>query len=123
MSMQIFPSIFATVSPSDELPEYCWKVAFCAFIIACLLSLAVLVHSLITRRRSRWFIPATIASMTFGSVAWLFAAHVYRIDYVAIEMDGTKASPTFLQVQAVSSLPILVSLAALAVNQRRLSQT
>jgi hypothetical protein len=118
--MQIFPSILATVSASDELPEVWWKVAFGAFIIACLLSLAVLVHSLITRRRSRWFIPATIASMTFGSVAWLFAAHVYRIDYVAVEMDGTKASPPFLQAQAVPSLPILAALAALAVYKRRL---
>jgi len=121
--MQLFPSILATVSASDELPEVWWKLASGAFIIACLLSLAVLVRSLVTRRRSRWFIPVTISSMTFGAVAWLFAAHVYRIDYVAFEMDGTKASPPFLQAQAVPSLPILAALAALAVYQRRLSLT
>ncbi len=121
--MQIFSSIFATVSASDELPEVWWKVAFGAFIIACLLSLAVLVHSSITRRRSRWFMPAIIASMTFGSVTWLFAAHVYRIDYSAVEMDGTKASPPFLQALAVPSLPILAALAALVVYQIKLPRT
>jgi hypothetical protein len=121
--MQLFPSILAAASASDELSEAWWEFAFGAFIIACLLSLAVVVRSLVTRRRSRWFMPATIASMTLGSIAWLFAAHVYRIDYVAVEMDGTKASPSFLQAQAVPGIPILASLAALAVYQRRLSRT
>jgi len=121
--MQLFPSILATVSASDELPEVWWKFAFGAFLIACLLSIALLFRSLVTRYRSRWFIPVTIASMTFGSVAWLFAAHVYRIDYVAVEIDGTKASPPFLQAQAVPSLPILAALVALTVYQRRLSRT
>ncbi len=61
--------------------------------------------------------------MAFGLVSWLYAAYVYRIDYVAVEMDGTKASLPFWQEIAVPSLPILASMVALAVYQIRSPRT
>jgi|GEM_PF-3279437 hypothetical protein len=120
--MVIFPSVLATVSASDELPEIWWQLAFAAFILGSLLACVVLVTSLATRRRSAWFLPTTFAAMIFGFAALAFAAHVYRIDYNAVEIDGTKASPPFWQALAFPSLPIVVSLAAFALYRRRLAR-
>ncbi len=121
--MLTFSSLLATVSASDELPEIWWQFAFAAFILGCLLACAVLVACLVIRRRSTWFLPTTFAAMIFGLAGLAFAAHVYRIDYNPVEIDGTKASPPFWQALAVPSLPIIFSLAAFAVYHRRLPLT
>ena len=121
--MLTFASVLATVSASDELPEIWWQFAFAAFILGSLLACVVLVTSVVTRRRSAWFLPTTFAAIIFGLAGLAFAAHVYRIDYNPVEIDGTKASPPFGQVMAVPSLPIIASLAAFAVYHRRLSPT
>lgn len=117
--MQIFSYILATVSPSEELPDVWLEFAITAFYVACLLALVVLTRSFFTRRRSKWFFPTTIFATIFGSAAWLYFAYVYRIDYVAVEMDGTKASSPFWQAMAIPNLPILVSLVALVIYQMR----
>jgi hypothetical protein len=119
--MQCFPSVLATVSASDELPEIWWQSAFAAFLSGCLLAFVVLVTSLVMRRRPAWFLPTAFAAMIFGLAGFVFAAHVYRIDYHAVGTDGTKAPPTFWQALALPGLPIVASLAALAVHYRRLS--
>jgi hypothetical protein len=121
--MPTFSSVLATVSASDELPEIWWQFAFGAFIIGSLLACVVVVNSIVARRRSTWFLPTTFAAMIFGLAGLAFAAHVYRIDYNPVEIDGTKASPPFWQALAVPSLPIIASLAAFAVNHRILSRT
>lgn len=118
--MRTSASVLATVSASDELPEIWWQFAFAAFILGCLLACVALVASVITRRRSTWFLPTMFAAMIFGLAGLAFAAHVYRIDYDPVEIDGTKASAPFWQALAVPSLPIIASLAALAVYYRRL---
>ena len=119
--MLTFPSFLATVSASDELPEIWGQLAFAAFILGSLLACVVLVTSLVARRRSTWFLPTTFAATIFGLAGLAFAAHVYRIDYQPVEIDGTKASPPFWQALAIPALPIMASLAALALHQRRLS--
>ena len=121
--MLTFAYVIATVSASDELPEIWWQFAFAAFILGSLLALFALVNSVVTHRRSAWFLPTTFAAMIFGLAGLAFAAHVYRIDYNPVEIDGTKASPLFWQELAVPSLPIIASLAAFAVYHRRLSPT
>ena len=117
------PSIIATVTASDELPEVWWQYAFAAFLLGCLLTCVVLVTSLVARRRSVWFLPTAFAGMIFGFAGLAFASHVYRIDYQAAEIDGTKASPPFWQALAVPSLPILATIAALTVYHRRTALT
>jgi hypothetical protein len=121
--MLTFSSVLATVSTSDELPEIWWQFAFAAFILGSLLACVVLLTSLVTRRRSTWFLPTTFAAMIFGLAGLAFASHVYRIDYQPVEIDGTKASPPFWQALAIPSLPVIASLAALAAHHRRLSPT
>ena len=118
-----FSSVLATVSPSDELPEIWWQFAFAAFILSSLLACIMLVISLVTRRRSTWFLPIAFTAMIFGFTGLAFAAHVYRIDYHPVEIDGTKASPPYWQALAIPSFPVLASLAALAVYHRRFSPT
>ena len=114
-------SVVATVSASDELPESWSQFAFAAFIVGSLLAYRVLVTSLVARRRSAWFLPTASAAVTFGLVTFAFAAHVYRIDYNPVEIDGTKASPPIWQALAIPSLPIIASLAAFAIHHRRFS--
>ncbi|MES2594549.1 MAG: hypothetical protein V4662_04395 [Verrucomicrobiota bacterium] len=121
--MLSFPSVLATVTASDELPEIWGQFAFAAFILGCLLSCVVLTASLAARRRSAWFLPTTFAAMIFGLAGLAFAAYVYRIDYHAVEIDGTKASPPVWQALAIPSLPFIASLAAFAVYRRRSSPT
>jgi hypothetical protein len=121
--MLTFSSVLATVSASDELPETWWQFAFAAFILGSLLACVVLVTSLVARRRSTWFLPTAFVAMIFGLAGLAFAAHVYRIDYNPVEIDGTKASPPFWQTLAIPSLPIMATLAAFAIYQRRLSRT
>lgn len=116
-------SVLATVSASDELPEAWWEFAFAAFILGSLLACVVLVASLVARHRSSWFLPTAFAAVTFGLAAFAFAAHVYRIDYNPVEIDGTKASPPIWQALAIPSLLIIAALAAFAVYHRRLSPT
>ena len=118
-----FPSVLATVTASDELPEIWWQCAFAAFILGCLLTCVVLVTSLVARRRSAWFLPTAFAGMIFGLAGLAFASRVYWIDYRAVEIDGTKASPPFWQALAVPSLPILATIAALTVYRRRMALT
>jgi hypothetical protein len=121
--MPVFATALATVSPSDELPDIWWRFASAAVILGSLLACAMLVSSLVARRRATWFLPTTFAAMILGSAGLAFAAHVYRIDYNPVEIDGTKASPPFWQALAAPSLPLIASLAALAVYHRRLSPT
>ena len=116
--MQSFPSVLGTVTASDELPEIWGQCAFASFILGCLLACVLLVTSVTVRRRSAWFIPTTFAAVTLGLAGLAFAAHVYRIDYQAVEIDGTKASPPFWQAMALPSIPVLASLAALAIHHR-----
>lgn len=118
--MRFFPFVLATVSASDELPKVWSKFALAAFLVGSLLACVVLVSSLVLRRRSAWFLPMVWAAMLLASGALAFAAHVYRIDYHPVEIDGTKASPPVWQALALPSLPLLASAAALALYWRRL---
>lgn len=116
-------SVVATVSASDDLPESWWQFAFAAFLVGSLLACVVFVASLVARRRAAWFLPTAFAAVIFGLAALSFAAHVYRIDYNPVEMDGTKASPPLWQALAIPSLPIMATLAAFAIHHRRLPPT
>lgn len=113
------PLILATVSASEELPDAWGQMALIAFLIASVLACLAFVDSCLSRRRAAWFYPASISAILLGAVAVAFAAHVYTIDFVAVDTDGTKASPPIWQALAVPSLPILISLAALAIYHKR----
>lgn len=115
------PSVLATVSASDELPEIWWQCGIAAFVLGSLLACVVLVTSCVARRRSTWFLPTLFVAMIIGLAGFAFAAQVYRMDYNPVEIDGTKASPPFWQALAVPGLPVMATLAALAVYHRRLS--
>jgi hypothetical protein len=119
--MLTFSSVFATVSASDELPEIWMQFAFAAFFLGSLLACVVLVTSLVAYRRSTWLLQTTFVAMIFGMAGLAYAAHVYRIDYHPVEIDGTKVSPYFWHALAIPSLPVVASLAAWVVQLRKLS--
>ena len=113
------PLILATVSASEDLPDAWGQMAFVAFLIASVLACLTFVYSCLSHHRAAWFYPASISAILLGAIAVAFAAHVYFIDFVAVDTDGTKASPPIWQVLTVPGLPILISLAALAIDHKR----
>ena len=114
------PLILATVSASEDLPDAWGQTALIAFLVASVLACLTFVYSCLPRRRAAWFYPTSISALLLGAVAVAFAAHVYSIDFVAVDTDGTKASPPIWQALALPCLPILVSLAALAIYHKRI---
>lgn len=121
--MTLSQTILATATASEELPDSWHWIALIAFVSAAVLSVLLLVASFLVRRRVPWFAPLALFALLAGSLALGFWAYVYKIDYVAVGYDGTKASPPIWQAFSVPSLPVLATLTALVIYRARNNKT
>lgn len=115
--------LLATATASEELPDSWHYITLAAFTSAAVVSLVLLVTALVGRTRLTWFYPATALTLLIGSVALVFCAYVYKIDYVAVGGDGTKASPPIWKALWLPSLPLMISLAATVIYRIRNNKT
>lgn len=117
--MNLTQIIFATATASEELPDSWYYIAFAAFTSAVVLSFVLLVVGIVARTRIPWFYPVAAVALVAGGVGLGFGAYVYKIEYVAVGFDGTKASPPIWQALWLPSLPILASLTAMVIRRIR----
>lgn len=85
--------ILATVCPSEEkIARWLWPVMTLCFLAALAMALVVLIASVACKVTRSW--PLRLAAATFllglGPLALVY--YEYQLDYVAVAMDGTKAS-------------------------------
>lgn len=117
----IFPieAFLATAMASEELPKWFYHSLVYGFILAmtwALVSLGMVLSGRVSKTTCRqWAVPAILFSLLpIGG-----AAYLYYIDFVPVEMDGTKASAPLLTALLVPSLPAMLGVITLVVLHYR----
>ena len=98
--------MIATVMPSEDIDEPWWLLAQACWVMAAILGLIALILCLLPRKHQ---IKALWVSLTGGLLSVypiLFALHVYRVDYIPVEMDGTPASPPLISAMTFPLMPL-----------------
>ena len=115
--------LIATAFPSEGLPQEMWYLAWFSLIastVAFLIGLVLLVSKKSTIGAIRGF---GVGAILVGLYAPLFALYLYKLDSVAVEWEGTKASNSLLNVLLIPSLPVLGGfLLAIFANRARLAE-
>lgn len=109
------PSVLlATVSPSDEIDEIFWWAALICFLLAVVLAVTVWLGGWLAPRRRDWWKGLAVAAILLSLYPIAFMAYIHHIDYVPVEVDGTKASGPLWKALLLPCLPLMLSLVYLA---------
>lgn len=104
---------------SDEIDGIWWTLNWAGLLLGLILGLTSIGFALSRRGnlKESWqmAIPGGISAL----FPLLFALHVYHIDYVAIGIDGTPASPPVLSALAVPSIPLILCVTAGTIAWRK----
>ena len=112
-------SPLATAYPS-EIPSDGLHAAF--WMVYTISAVAVLI-GIIMKVQQGWS-PAiekkvAMAAILTGIVPLAWHLHLYRIDYVPYDQDGTRASPPIWRAIAIPALPVLCGCCLLLLKRRR----
>jgi len=105
-------TIIATASASDEIDPWVWSVVWLGFILAAVLAFSALVSSIAASGRAPVPTLLSVAAGLTSLIPIAFAYHLYRIDFVAVDRDGTRASGPLWRALAWPAAPLLVALLA-----------
>lgn len=100
-------TLIATVRASDEIDQIWWIVSWVALILPLILGGIALTLSFVGRGSRSLALWSAVIGGLISLFPILFALHIYRIDFVAVGGDGTKASPPLLSAMGLSLLPLV----------------
>ena len=103
--MQFLP--LATAYPSDGTP----KELHTAFWVIYALAAGIAFVGCVMRMQRGWKsgteANVAVAAVLIGLIPLAWHYHIYTLDYMPTEMDGTPASPPMWKVLAIPFLPVL----------------
>ena len=108
----------ATVSASEEISDVWSWMAMISFILSSFLALSAVFGSFISKLSQKWVQSLAALAMLFGSITVAFVTYVYVIDFVPVDGDGTKASPSIWVPLSIPAIPVFASLLALGIKSR-----
>ena len=115
-------TLIATASASDEIDPWVWSVVWLGFALAAVMAFSALVSSINGGGRASVPILLSIAAGLISLIPIAFAYHIYRIDFVAVDGDGTRAPGPLWRALAWPAAPLLVAFLAVSITifrQRR----
>ena len=115
-------TILATAFRSEEISEIWYWIAWLGLVLSVVLAVSSLVLSFLPRGNQRLAIWNPVIGGLIALYPPLFVLHIYRIDYIAVGCDGTRASPPLISVLVWPSLPLMVCLLAIFIACVRLNR-
>lgn len=104
-------SFIATATPSEAIDPEFHILSLVLFLAAVVTALIALLFRFIQPSRIRTRLAFSLFAAILGLYPLCLATYVYQLDFVAVEIDGTPASPPFWVALAIPSLPIVFGLA------------
>lgn len=98
--------MIATAFPSEGIDEIWFLLWHACWFSAALLGLISLILCFLPRNNRIKVLWIALAGGLLSMYPLLFSLHVYRIDYVAFEMDGTPASPPLISAMSFPLIPL-----------------
>lgn len=110
--------LFATATESEELPHWIWVASMTCFFLAFGIALIVAIIRMFWDAQ-RWLSTSlALAAFTLGLPLVVFTSFVHHLDFVVVEMDGTRASEPFWTALWVPCLPLEIAMLVLLFHHR-----
>jgi hypothetical protein len=111
--------MIATAFPSEGVDEIWHLLSFASWCSAAILGLIALILCVSPSKNRIKALWVSLAGGLLSLYPILFVLHIYRIDFVPVEMDGTPASPPLIFAMAWPLMPLGVCLLSASIAYAR----
>ncbi len=111
--------MIATAFPSEGIDDIWRLLSVADWFSANILGLIALILCLMPRKHRPKALRVSLAGGLLSLYPILFSLHIYRINFVPVEMDGTPASPPLISAMAFPLMPLGLCLLAACIAYAR----